>query len=1697
MSTRYWVGGDGNWSQANYHWSDTSGGTPNASFLPTSTDDVVFDANSNSGTSAFTVCVDETAAANCQDFSTSSLDGAMTLLMNSSSTLDCYGSMTLPASNFTWSGSGSNTLNFKATTTGKTLTTNGVTIGVTGISFNGFGGGWTLGSALTTTYNASAALNVVNGTFDTGNFNITLSVGGFLSSGTGTRSVNLGSSTITAANTTQAFQLAGTGLTFNAGTSTIICSAAAATFAGGGQTFNNVTFSGSAGTKNISGANTFNGQFLASNVGTSTFAFSAAQNFAGGALFQGNSATIAGVFTHTGTATFTSAAHGTKSIGNNVNFQNLTITCPAVDGITTLTCGSFAVAGTLTTTDGGSTARRVQIVSTVVGFQRTLTVGTNSLINTDFQDINAAGTASWSFGLGYGNLGGNTGITFDSSTLYWIGGTGNWSSTTNWSTSSGGSAANAVPGPQNSVIFDANSNTLLLAFTVTGNAAMQCNDFSTGGAGGALDGAMTLTLGATAALNVYGSMTLPASNFAFSNTTGSGLNFRANTTGKTFTTNGVSVLTVAIAFNGAGGEWTLGSALTSGNINVFEGSLVSGNYNITYGSLITSGSLTRSISLGSSTLTGSGSSPVSYTGSNLTWNAGTSTINCSNTNLTLAGNGLTFYNVSFTSTALLQALITGANTFNNLSYSARATSGIGTASFPASVTTTINGTLTFGSGTTGVARLNVGSSFIGGNATISAATLTAMSDVDFRNITATGASSPWSGTRIGDALGNSNITFTAARTVYWVSATSASWNGAVWNTTSGTAGGATANFPLAQDTIVIDDAGLTAGNTITVNTGWNIPNLSFSTRSTAVTFATGTTNPVFYGDLTYSSAVTLTGTGIITFYPQSKTATITSAGKTFTQPANLNMPLGTLRINGDLTLGSTLTTTLFAGTLDLTNNGAGNFTLSTGIFNANNSNTRSIAFGTGNITLTGNNIAVWNITTSTGFTYTGTPTVNSTYSGSTGTRTFNAGTTGIVESNALNFNVTAGSDLMTFAGDVRNLNFTGFSGTLANSSRVVYGNLTISSGMTVTGGTSTTTFAATSGTQQFTTNGKTIDNPIFQNGVGGTVQLQDNLTMGSTRTYTFSNGTLDLSSGNRTLTTGLFSSTTGTVRSIAFGTGEINVTGNNATVYIMTTLTGFTYTGTSKLNATYSGAIGVRYVFHGSSTGTGSSESNAININITAGTDIVDMVNTGNLYVRNLNFTGFTGLLSDIRYTIFGNLTFSSGMALAASTFATTFAGTSGTQLITTNGQTLDFPITQDGVGGTVQLQDNLTITNTSSTSYVLTNGALDLNNFNLSTAGRFSSDNSNVRSINFGTTGKVLLTGSAVTLFFMNTATNFSYTGTSYVGLTANSSTGIRSFGMGSIAGGTESNALSFYVTAGTDEVSFGSQAKALNLNFTGFSGSLGAASNTIYGNIVLSSAMNTGSGGTWTLAATAGTQQITTNGTTLNRTIEQNGVGGTVQLQDALTVGATYTLTVSNGTFDTNGQTISGPAEVTLATGTVGLKNAFTVPVTQTSGNVTLFANTSTTTYTLTAGTLNLNGFNLTASTQFSTNNSNVRSINFASFGKVILSGSGTVWDATTATNLTTAGSGMISLTSASAKTFAGGGASYRTISQDGVGTLTLSGANTFDTIDNTVQPTTVTFPAGATTSVSNFMLSGTSGNLVTINSNSPGTRFTLAQI
>lgn len=102
----------------------------------------------------------------------------------------------------------------------------------------------------------------------------------------------------------------------------------------------------------------------------------------------------------------------------------------------------------------------------------------------------------------------------------------------------------------------------------------------------------------------------------------------------------------------------------------------------------------------------------------------------------------------------------------------------------------------------------------------------------------------------------------------------------------------------------------------------------------------------------------------------------------------------------------------------------------------------------------------------------------------------------------------------------------------------------------------------------------------------------------------------------------------------------------------------------------------------------------------------------------------------------------------------------------------------------------------------------------------------------------------------------------------------------------------------------------------------------------------------------------------------------------------------------------------------------------------------------------------------------------------------GSGNAFNNAAPTNFTFGGNttGKISLTSASAKTFVGAGGTYDCIvSNDGAGALTISGSNTFTTLANGVQPTAFTFTSGTTTTVTNWNISGTAGNLVTIGSTS----------
>jgi hypothetical protein len=467
-------------------------------------------------------------------------------------------------------------------------------------------------------------------------------------------------------------------------------------------------------------------------------------------------------------------------------------------------------------------------------------------------------------------------------------------------------------------------------------------------------------------------------------------------------------------------------------------------------------------------------------------------------------------------------------------------------------------------------------------------------------------------------------------------------------------------------------------------------------------------------------------TDTVIFDSASGTGTCTTAAGSACATATLNSTTLDLTLGANHTMSGTFTLTL--GALSLGTN-----TLTCNILSFSGSSTRSIDFGTGEINITGNDTTIIAASTVTNFSYAGTPTVNCTYAGSTGTRLIRFGNvSGHSAAIALDINITAGSDSVSPISGFKNLNFTGFSGTLTSPSGItIYGDLILSATTIVASVTSAIVFAAPTGTQQITTNGVTIDRPITHGstGLAATLQLQDNLTMGSTRTFTLTSGTLDLSNGNRTLSTGLFSSSNSNTRAIAFGTGNVTVVGNGATVWTTSNMNGFTYTGTPTINCTYAGSTGTRTILTGN-TSNGASETNVLNFNITAGADTV-VLGTG---VKNLNFTGFAGTASDNTRTVFGDLTLSSGMTLGAGTGVLTFAATSGTKQITTNGKTIDCPITFNGAGGTFEFQDALT--QGSTRAFTVTNGTVQLKNSVTSTVGSFITSGTNQKFLQSTTPG-------------------------------------------------------------------------------------------------------------------------------------------------------------------------------------------------------------------------------------------------------------------------------------------------------------------------------------------------------------------------
>ena len=414
---------------------------------------------------------------------------------------------------------------------------------------------------------------------------------------------------------------------------------------------------------------------------------------------------------------------------------------------------------------------------------------------------------------------------------------------------------------------------------------------------------------------------------------------------------------------------------------------------------------------------------------------------------------------------------------------------------------------------------------------------------------------------------------------YWVGGTG------TWNTTSTTnwsasSGGASgASVPTASDLVIFDQS-----STYTVTLTGALTCLNFTVSAGTVTFSsTGTLT--ISGSLSLVSATVWSATGTITFAATSGTNTITTNGVSISAPITFDGVGGTFQLGSALTLGSTRTTTLTNGTLDLAS-----YTLTTGLFSSNNSNTRVLAFGTGKIILTGASGTVWTNSTGTGFTYTGTSRIEALGPATSGTRTFNPSTASTsTAAIALNFYINGGSNTVTFSTTNRRVNildFTGFTGTFRNSAVTAHGDYTLVSGMTVEAGTEITTFATTT-SQTITTASKTLDFPVTFNGINGTFVMQDALTLGSTQTLTLTNGTLKLKAG-----------TTSTV-------GSFVTSGTNAKYLLSTTF------GSTATISDASGTNTVQYLTVQDSIATGGAIFDALAItNVDAGNNTGWLFNT-------------------------------------------------------------------------------------------------------------------------------------------------------------------------------------------------------------------------------------------------------------------------------------------------------------------------------------------------------------------------------------------------------------------------------------------------------------------------------------------------------
>ena len=556
---------------------------------------------------------------------------------------------------------------------------------------------------------------------------------------------------------------------------------------------------------------------------------------------------------------------------------------------------------------------------------------------------------------------------------YWVGGTASWDATagSKWSLTSGGAGGQAVPTSADDVFLNAASGAVIV--TVASDAtclSLLCTGFT-----GTLAGSSTLT--------VSGSFTLAT---GMTRTYSGDLIFNSTSSGRTLNLAGRTMFS-SFTFDGVGGEWTINGTFVntlSKDFALNNGTVNTNNQTVTLGSFRSSGVGVRALTLGSSTVTIR--NWITTTNTNLTFTAGTSTVIASPLNpIVISTGNLTFNILTINMDSDNEVTIQGVNTFTNLTLSSTSGFASGAKVFIDN-NQTITGTFTASNSSALSDRLLINGP-VGAAITITAA-VTTLSNTDFSDITAAGAGS-WSGTSLGNALGNTGITFTTPVTRYLVAG--GTWSSTTrWSDTSGGTPGS--SVPICHDTVILNDASGNVTVTVTGNRASSLTCTGFTGTLAASVSAGGDLE--VYGDFVLSSAMASTATASNSIFLKGRGShTLNCAGIALSCNVQIDAFSGTYTQVGVFTQTNALPIILglARGTYDTGNNNLSIIQFTT---NLSVNEVRQLNLGSSVVTLTGSSgTTVWDCGTTNNSNFTlnsGTSLINMNNTGSS-PKTFQGG----------------------------------------------------------------------------------------------------------------------------------------------------------------------------------------------------------------------------------------------------------------------------------------------------------------------------------------------------------------------------------------------------------------------------------------------------------------------------------------------------------------------------------------------------------------------------------------------------------------------------------------------------------------------------------------------------------------------------------